>query len=164
MTERAAPRRLPLAVAVVAAGCLAWWLVAHFTAKKPAAAPPPVPVIAATATTRDVPALVPALGTVLSMDVVEVMPEVTGRITKIYFKQGQDVKAGQKLFQIDPRPYQAALEQAQGQLARDKALLAEAIMDLARYRKLASQNSIELQTAQDQEYVVGQDRGTVAID
>jgi membrane fusion protein, multidrug efflux system len=164
MTERAGPRRLALALAIVAAGCVAWWLIAHFTAKKPAAAPPAVPVNAAAATTRDVPALVPALGTVLSMDVVEVMPEVTGRITKIYFKQGQDIKAGQKLFEIDPRPYEAALQQAQGQLARDRASLAEAIMDLARYKRLASQNSIELQTYEDQKYVVGQDRGTVALD
>jgi membrane fusion protein, multidrug efflux system len=164
MTERAAVRRLALAVAVIAIGFLAWWLIARFTAKKPAAAPPAVPVNAAAATARDVPALVPALGTVLSIDVVEVMPQVSGRITRIYFKQGQDVEAGQRLFEIDPRPYEAALEQAQGQLARDRAALAEAIMDLARYRKLAAQNSIELQTYQDQKYVVGQDRGTVALD
>ena len=92
------------------------------------------------------------------------MPEVNGRITRIYFKQGDVVKAGQRLLEIDPRPYEAALEQAQGQLARDRASLAEATMDLARYRKLASQNSIELQTYQDQQYVVGQDRGTVTLD
>jgi membrane fusion protein, multidrug efflux system len=162
--ERHVPR-LAVAGAVVVVVLLGWWIYARFIARKPAPPPPPaVPVTAAVATTRDVPALVPALGTVLSMDVVAVMPEVTGRITKIYFKQGQEVKAGQKLFEIDPRPYQAAFQQAQGQLARDKALLAEATMDLTRYRKLVSQNSIELQTAQDQEYVVGQDRGTVALD
>ena len=162
--ERHVPR-LAIAGAVVVVVLLGWWIYARFIARKPAPPPPPaVPVTAAVATTRDVPALVPALGTVLSMDVVQVMPEVTGRITRIYFKQGEEVKAGQKLFEIDPRPYQAAFQQAQGQLARDEALLAEATMDLARYRKLASQNSIELQTAQDQEYVVGQDRGTVALD
>ncbi|MGB6486832.1 MAG: efflux RND transporter periplasmic adaptor subunit [Steroidobacteraceae bacterium] len=162
--ERHVPR-LAIAGAVVVVVLLGWWIYARFIARKPAPPPPPaVPVTAAVATTRDVPALIPALGTVLSMDVVQVMPEVTGRITRIYFKQGEEVKAGQKLFEIDPRPYQAAFQQAQGQLARDKALLAEATMDLARYRKLASQNSIELQTAQDQEYVVGQDRGTVALD
>jgi multidrug efflux system membrane fusion protein len=164
MTERAAARRLPLIIAVIAAGLLVWWLVAHFTAKKPAAAPPAVPVTAAAATARDMPAFLPALGTVLSMDVVEVMPQVSGRITRIYFKQGEEVKAGQKLFQIDPRPYEAALEQAQGQLDRDKASLAEATMDLARYKKLAAQNSIQLQTYQDQKYVVGQDQGTVRLD
>jgi multidrug efflux system membrane fusion protein len=134
-------------------------------ARKPSAkVPPPVPVAAVAATARDVPMLEPALGTVLSLDMVNVMPQVNGRITKIYFKQGEVVKAGQKLFEIDPRPYRAALEQAQGQLARDQALLAEATMDLARYRTLASQNSIQLQTYQDQRYVVGQDRGTVRLD
>lgn len=165
VAERAHSPRLALAGAVIVVGLLGWWIYARFIARKPAPAPPPaVPVTAAVATARDVPALVPALGTVLSMDVVEVMPQVSGRITRIYFKQGQEVKAGQKLFEIDPRPYAAALEQAQGQLARDRASLAEAVMDLARYRKLAAQNSIELQTAQDQQYVVGQDRGTVALD
>ncbi|HEX4268193.1 MAG TPA: efflux RND transporter periplasmic adaptor subunit [Steroidobacteraceae bacterium] len=157
--------RLAIAGAVVVVGLLGWWIYVRFIARKPPPPPPPaVPVTAVVATARDVPALVPALGTVLSMDVVEVMPEVTGRITRIYFKQGQEVEAGQKLFEIDPRPYQAALEQAQGQLARDRASLAEAVMDLARYRKLASQNSIQRQTAEDQAYVVGQDRGTVALD
>jgi multidrug efflux system membrane fusion protein len=163
--ERTHAPRLAIAGAMVVVGLLGWWIYARFIARKPPPAPPPtVPVSAAVATARDVPALVPALGTVLSMDVVQVMPEVTGRITKIYFKQGQAVKAGQKLFQIDPRPYAAALQQAQGQLARDKASLGEAVMDLARYRKLASQKSIELQTAEDQAYVVAQDRGTVALD
>ena len=165
MTERAAPRRLALAGGVIVACLFGWWIYAHFIKRKPAPPPPPaVPVTAAVVTARDVPALVPALGTVLSMDVVEVMPEVTGRITRIYFKQGQDVKEGQRLFEIDPRPYEAALEQAQGQLARDQASLDEAIMDLARYKKLASQNSIELQTYEDQKYVVGQDKGTVRLD
>jgi membrane fusion protein, multidrug efflux system len=165
VAERTYAPRLALAGAVVVVGLLGWWIYVRFIARKPPPPPPPaVPVTAAVATARDMPALVPALGTVLSMDVVEVMPEVTGRITRIYFRQGQEVKAGQKLFEIDPRPYQAALEQAQGQLARDRASLSEAVMDLARYRKLASQNSIQLQTAEDQEYVVGQDRGTVALD
>ncbi len=165
MTERKNSRRLTLAIAAIVAALIAWWIIRHFTAAKPVAAgPPAVPVNAAVATARDMPALVPALGTVLSTDVVEVMPEVSGRITRIYFKQGEEVKAGQRLFQIDPRPYEAALEQAQGQLDRDRASLAEAVMDLARYKRLAAQNSIELQTAEDQEYVVGQDRGTVRLD
>ena len=165
VAERPRAPRLALAGAVVVVGLLGWWIYAHFIERKPPpAAPPAVPVTAAVATLRDVPALVPALGTVLSMDVVEVMPEVSGRITRIYFKQGQEVEAGQRLFEIDPRPYEAALEQAQGQLARDRASLAEAIMDLARYKRLASQNSIELQTYEDQKYIVGQDRGTVRLD
>ena len=165
MIERGNWRRLGAIIAAVVAVVLIVLLVRHFLARKPvAAAPPPIPVDAAVATARDVPALLPAVGTVLSMDVVSVMPQVNGRITRIYFKQGDEVPAGQRLFEIDPRPYQAALEQAQGQLARDRASLAEAIMDLARYKKLASQNSIQRQTYEDQEYVVGQDRGTVRLD
>lgn len=165
MSERVKSRRLGIGLAAVAAVILTWWMVRHFLARKPvAAAPPPTPVDAAVATARDMPALVPAIGTVLSMDVVNVMPQVNGRITRIYFEQGNEVAAGQRLFEIDPRPYRAALEQAQGQLARDRASLAEAVMDLARYRKLVSQNSIQLQTYQDQVYVVGQDRGTVRLD
>ncbi|HTX06375.1 MAG TPA: efflux RND transporter periplasmic adaptor subunit, partial [Steroidobacteraceae bacterium] len=158
-------RRLALAAAVLVVVLLAWWLIVHLTARKPLAkAPPPIPVDAATATARDMPALEPALGTVLSMDVVNVMPQVNGRITRIYFKQGDEVRKGQKLFEIDPRPYQAALEQAQGQLARDQATLAEARMDLARYRKLVAENSIQRQTEEDQVDVVGQDMGTVKLD
>jgi membrane fusion protein, multidrug efflux system len=158
-------RRLQLVIPVVIAGLLAWWLIEHFTAQKPvAAAPPPIPVMAGVARARDIPALEPAVGTVLSLDVVNVMPQVNGRITKVYFTQGEVVKKGQKLFEIDPRPYRAALEQAQGELIRDRAMLAEARMDLVRYQKLASQNSVALQTAQDQVYVVGQDEGTVKLD
>jgi len=108
--------------------------------------------------------LVPALGTVLSVDTVNVMPRVDGRITKVYFKQGDEVTAGQKLFEIDPRPYQAALTQAQGQLARDQAALAEAKTDLARYQNLLAQNSIAKQTEQDQAQVVAQDMGTAELD
>ena len=119
---------------------------------------------AAAAKQENVPAIVPALGTVLSQDIVNVMPRVNGQITQIYFKQGDQVTANQPLFLIDPRPYQAALEQAQGQLAHDQAVLAEARMDLARYRRLEAQNSIATQTEQDQAFVVGQDAGTVKLD
>jgi membrane fusion protein, multidrug efflux system len=154
---------IALAVAL-AAGLIGWRLVDHTTARAAAAPPPAVPVNAAIAKTQDVPAVVPALGTVQSIDTVNVMPQVNGRIMAIYFKQGDEVRAGQPLFLIDPRPYQAALEQAQGQLAHDQATLAEAEMDLARYQRLTKENSIATQTEQDQIYVVGQDQGTVRLD
>lgn len=141
-----------------------WRFAARADADKPPPAPPAVPVEAALVAVKNVPALVPALGTALSIDTVNVMPQVNGRITKIYFKQGDEVAAGQKLFEIDPRPYQAALAQAQGQLARDQAALAEARMDLWRYQNLLAQNSIAKQTPQDQAQVVAQDIGTVQID
>jgi membrane fusion protein, multidrug efflux system len=126
--------------------------------------PPEVPVTAAVATRKDVPEIVNAIGNVQSIDSVSVLPRVTGAIEKIEFSPGQDVKQGQELFLIDPRPYQAALDQAQGQLAHDEGLLAEARMDLTRYQTLQQQKSIAGQTAQDQVFVVQQDEGTVKLD
>jgi multidrug efflux system membrane fusion protein len=133
------------------------------TASHPAVASA-VPVTAATATRQDVPEIVDAIGTVQSIDSVAIQPRVTGTIEKIEFTPGQNVKQGQELFLIDPRPYQAALDQAKAQLAHDQGLLAEAQMDLKRYQTLAGQQSIAAQTAQDQVYVVQQDQGTVQLD
>ena len=75
------------------------------------------------------------------------MPQVNGRIVAIYFNQGDQVKAEQPLFlkRIDPRPFRAALDQAQGQLSHDQALLREAKMDLARFQRLTAENSIAAQ-------------------
>ena len=153
-----------VAVLAVVAGGVAWRLVELGSAKEPVAAPPPVPVTAAMATSRDVPAIVTALGTVQSIDTVNVTPRVNGRIEGIYFKQGDEVAKGQKLFLLNPRPYQAALDQAKGQLAHDQAALTEAKMDLARYHRLLVENSIAAQTEQDQADLVGQDEGTVKQD
>lgn len=127
-------------------------------------APPAVPVTAAVATRQDVPEIVNAIGTAQSVDSVSVLPRVTGTIEKIEFTPGQDVKKGQELFLIDPRPYQAALDQAKAQLAHDQGVLAEARMDLKRYQTLQQQKSIATQTAQDQVFVVQQDEGTVKLD
>jgi multidrug efflux system membrane fusion protein len=153
-----------LAIAGVLGG-VGWELYEHwFAPAPPAAAAPAVPVNAATAARENAPAIVPALGTVEPIDTVNITPRVNGQIVGIYFKQGDEVAKGQKLFLIDPRPYQAALTQAQGQLAHDEAALAEAKIDLARYRKLLAENSIAAQTEQDQAYLVGQDEGTVRQD
>jgi membrane fusion protein, multidrug efflux system len=127
-------------------------------------APAPVPVTAAIATRADVPVIVNAIGNVQAIDLVSVQPRATGIITKVEFTPGQDVKQGQELFLIDPRPYQAALDQAQAQLAHDEGVLAEAQMDLTRFQILAKENSIAQQQAQDQDYVVQQDKGTVQFD
>jgi membrane fusion protein, multidrug efflux system len=127
-------------------------------------APPAVPVTAAIATRSDVPEIVNAIGTVQSIDSVSIQPRVTGAIQRIEFTPGQDVKQGQELFLIDPRPYQAALDQAKAQLAHDQGVLAEAQMDLQRYQTLEKQQSIAGQQAQDQIYVVQQDKGTVQLD
>lgn len=129
-----------------------------------AAPTPSVPVTAAVAAHQDVPEIVDAIGTVQSIDSVAIEPRVTGAIQKIEFTPGQDVKEGQELFLIDPRPYQAALDQVKAQLVRDQGILAEAQMDLKRYQTLERQNSIAAQQTQDQAYVVQQDEGTVKLD
>jgi membrane fusion protein, multidrug efflux system len=101
---------------------------------------------------------------VQSIDSVAIQPRVTGAIQKIEFTPGQNVKQGQELFLIDPRPFQAALDQTKAQLAHDEGVLAEAQTDLTRFQILAKENSIAQQQAQDQVYVVQQDKGTVDVD
>ena len=123
-----------------------------------------VPVTAAVVTQRDVPIVVHALGTVQPIETVNVQSRVNGQIMQAFFTQGQTVKKGDPLFLIDPRPYQAALDQAQAQLEHDQALLAEAKTDLGRYQQLEKQNSIAQQKTQDQAYVAQQDEGTVKLD
>ena len=97
-----------------------------------AAANAAVPVTATIATRQDVPDLISTVGMVQSIDSVAIQPRVTGVIEKIGFTPGQDVKQGQELFLIDPRPYQATLDQAKAELARDQGVLAEAQTDLTR--------------------------------
>ena len=129
-----------------------------------ASAPAPIPVTAALAERQDVPEIVNAIGTVQSIDNVAVQAQVNGPIIKVEFTPGQDVKQGQELFLIDPRPYQAALDVQQAQLSHDEGVLAEAQVDLTRYQILAQQNSIAKQQSEDQVYVVQQDKGTVSLD
>jgi multidrug efflux system membrane fusion protein len=123
-----------------------------------------VPVTAGIAKRQDIPNLVAALGTVQSIDSVSVQARVNGPIVKVEFAPGQDVNEGQELFLIDPRPFQAALDSAQAQLAHDEGVLAEAQLDLTRFQVLAQQNSIARQQAEDQVFVVAQDKGTVQLD
>ena len=123
-----------------------------------------VPVTAATALREDVPTIVSVLGTVQSIDIVSVQARVNGPIVKVEFTPGQDVKENQEMFLIDPRPFQAVLDQAQAQLAHDEGVLAEAQVDLTRYQLLEQENSIAKQQAEDQVYVVQQDKGTVQLD
>jgi multidrug efflux system membrane fusion protein len=129
-----------------------------------ASAPAPIPVTDALAERQDVPEIVNAIGTVQSIDNVSVQAQVNGPIIKVEFTPGQDVKQGQELFLIDPRPYQAALDVQQAQLSHDEGVLAEAQVDLTRYQILAQQNSIAKQQSEDQVYVVQQDKGTVSLD
>jgi membrane fusion protein, multidrug efflux system len=124
----------------------------------------PMPVVAATAEKGDMPVTLNALGTVTPLATVTVMTQISGQLMSVGFQEGQEVNKGDFLAQIDPRPYQAALDQLQAQLLRDQALLKGAQIDLARYQKLAAQNSIAQQQADDQLYLVHQDEGTVKSD
>jgi multidrug efflux system membrane fusion protein len=98
-----------------------------------------MPVEAGQVSLKDVPDVIEALGTVTPIETIAVQSRVNGQIMKAYFHQGQPVKEGDPLFLIDPRPYQAALDQTQAQLAHDQAVLKEAQSDLTRYQKLEAE-------------------------
>jgi len=124
----------------------------------------PVPVTTATAHLGDLGVYLNAIGTVTPVYTDSITAQVTGVITQVYFREGQYVKKGDPLIDIDPRPYAAQLEQAQGVLQRDQNMLAESQMDLARYQLAWSKNAIPRQTLEDQEKLVLQDQGTVKND
>lgn len=105
-----------------------------------------------------------ALGTVTSLATVTVRTQISGYMMKIDFTEGTEVKKGDLLAEIDPRPYEAALAQAKGNLARDEAALKGAQVDLARYQGLAAQNAVPHQTLDTQIALVAQDQGTVEAD
>jgi multidrug efflux system membrane fusion protein len=124
----------------------------------------PLPVSVAKVTTGNVPVIIDALGTATPLATVTVRPQVTGPLVDIAFKEGEKIEKGGLLALIDPRPYQAALDQARGQLDRDQAALASAKVDLARYKRLLAQNSVSAQTYSDQLATMRQDEATVAAD
>ena len=105
-----------------------------------------------------------ALGTVTSLATVTVRTQISGYLMKIDFTEGSEVKKGDLLAEIDPRPYEAALAQAKGNLARDEAMLKGAQVDLTRYQGLAAQNAVPHQTLDTQIALVAQNQGTVEAD
>jgi membrane fusion protein, multidrug efflux system len=125
-------------------------------------APPPVGL--ATIGTGDIKVVVTALGTVTPLATVTVMTQVNGQLLEVGFKEGQSVKKGDFLAQIDPRPFQLTEAQFEGQLVHDQGLLDQAKMDLARFQILVKQNSIARQQAEDQVFIVKQDEGLVKTD
>lgn len=118
----------------------------------------------AVAQKEDAPLQLNALGTVNSTYTVTVRSRVDGQLMRLHFVEGQTVKQGQLLAELDARPFQAALQQVEGQLIRDQALLQNARLDLERYRKLLSQKSIAQQQVDTQESLVRQYEGTVKLD
>ncbi|MGC1563637.1 MAG: efflux RND transporter periplasmic adaptor subunit [Bradyrhizobium sp.] len=105
-----------------------------------------------------------ALGTVTSLATVTIRTQISGYLIKVDFKEGDEVKKGDLLAEIDSRPYEATLAQAKGQLARDEAMLKGAQVDLTRYQGLAAQNAVPHQTLDTQIALVAQDQGTVEAD
>jgi multidrug efflux system membrane fusion protein len=141
-------------------------------APKPAAAAPArgggvapaVPVAVATASRADLPVRLSALGSVSAFNTVTVRPRVDGQLVRVTFREGQFVKQGDLLAQIDPRPFQVQLEQAQGQQARDQAQLANARVDLDRFQTLWSQDSIARQSVDSQQATVSQLEAGLKVD
>jgi multidrug efflux system membrane fusion protein len=123
-----------------------------------------VPVTVATATKGSIGVYLDAIGTVTPTYTDSITAQVTGVITAVHYREGQDVRKGAPLIDIDSRPYEAQLAQAQGTLNRDQNLLAEAQMDQTRYQAAWAKNAIPRQTLEDQEKIVLQDQGTVQND
>ncbi|WP_334011390.1 MdtA/MuxA family multidrug efflux RND transporter periplasmic adaptor subunit [Burkholderia cepacia] len=124
----------------------------------------PQPVQVATATQGEMPIVLSALGTVTPLANVTVKTQLSGYLQSVSFQEGQIVRKGDVLAQIDPRPYQVSLENAEGTHARDSALLATARLDLKRYQTLLSQDSIASQTVDTQASLVKQYEGAVKTD
>jgi multidrug efflux system membrane fusion protein len=163
-----------LVLLMLAGGGAYWWL--HGRDPAPAAqqanarggrrggVPEVIPVLTAAAQTRDVPIYMDGLGTVQASASVTVKPMVDGTLLEVRFREGQDVKAGDVLARIDPRIYQAALDQAQAKKAQDQAQLANARADAARYSKLAANAYTSAQQADTARAQVAQLEAQVAAD
>ncbi len=123
-----------------------------------------VAVSVATVGTGDIKIRIPALGTITPLATVTVKTQISGLLTKIAFTEGQLVKQGDFLAQIDPQPYEAALLQDQGNLRRDRALLDDAKLDLKRYEELIKEDSVSGQQLDQQRALVDQYEGTVESD
>jgi membrane fusion protein, multidrug efflux system len=167
MGKRSSSKKLliMLALAVLAAAAFA---VVHASRSRPptqaAATPPPISVVAASVVSQNVPIYLRGVGTVIAYNNVIVRSQITGQLIKIAFDQGQAVKKGDLLAEIDPAPYQAQLDQAIANRDRDKAHLANANIDLSRYTELVTEKSAPAQLASSQKAIVSQLEAIVKAD
>jgi multidrug efflux system membrane fusion protein len=172
MSETPAPRtansrhhhRARWIVGAVAAVLIVLVLVHLFTRKPAAHGAAPQAVKVAQATRGDMPETLAELGTVTPIATVTVLPQLSGYLTEVGYKEGQDVAKGQFLAQIDPRQYEIDLQQAQAALLKDQSALDQARSDLARFEQLRAQKAIAEQTVTDQEFLVKQDEAQVKAD
>ncbi|HEY1793254.1 MAG TPA: efflux RND transporter periplasmic adaptor subunit [Opitutaceae bacterium] len=165
--KAAAPRanRKPIVVALLVVVAVGIALYLLLPSKKPKARPSAgIPVSVGVAKEGNVDIFLDAIGTVTPVYTAAVTSRVAGEVTQVLYKEGQMVKKGDLLAIIDPRPYQAALLQAQGQLARDQALLKNAKLDLVRYQNAYEQHAVPEQQLATQQALVEQDAGVVQLD
>ena len=151
----------------VIAGLATWLIVRHGHQAVPTrrfTLSGPMPVGTAKVSLGNMPVELSALGTVTPLATVTVKTQINGQLTEVAFSEGQMVKKGEFLAQIDPRPYQVALEQAEAQQAKDTATLNNDVVNLKRYRTLVAQNSIATQTLDTQIATVAQDQATLKAD
>ena len=152
-------------IVLAALGFVAWHFLGGSQTKPARSADSAAqPVGVATIATSDLHITLNGLGTVTPLATVTVKTQIAGQLMTVAYTEGQMVKKGDFLAQIDPRPYQVALEQAQGQFAKDTALLKQAQTDLKRFETLNRQNSIAKQQYEDQVYLVQQDQATLITD
>lgn len=156
-----------IVLVLAAAGGAALWAVQRTPTADAAESPPPAPAIPVTVgvvTPRNVPVLLQGIGTVEAYNTDTIRTRVDGEITAVHFTDGQEVKAGALLFTIDPRPYQAALAQAEAAKAKDEAQLVSAEADLARYARLLSGGFQTRQSYDQQKALVAQLHASIAGD
>jgi membrane fusion protein, multidrug efflux system len=160
-------RRLGLLVVVVAAAALGWWLYDRQPAPRSGRVNPyanAMPVVVAPVVTGDIDLTLNALGTVTSLATVTIKSQISGYLMNVNYQEGQVVKKGDLLVEIDSRPYELALKNAEGALERDQAMLQSAELDLKRYQDLAKTNAIPRQQLDQQVALVAQDKGNVLSD
>jgi len=158
---------LPIGIAVLVAGIVAWRLWsqrAPTAARGGGAGDAPVPVTVVAAESKDVPIFLNALGTVQALNTVTVNAQVSGQLMAIHFKEGEEVKQGSLIAEIDPRTFQAALDQALAKKKQDEAQLSASRSTLARYEELIKQHFVAAQDLENQRQTVRQQEALVAAD
>jgi membrane fusion protein, multidrug efflux system len=168
--KKSRPRRrffLPLVLILIVVGGVVWWSRRESAPQQGGGsgrAAAPMSIVAETVGQGDIGININALGTVTSLATVTIRSQISGYMLKIVFKEGDEVKKGDLLAEIDSRPYEATLAQAKGALARDEAMLKGAQVDLVRYQGLAAQNAVPHQQLDTQVALVAQDQGLVEAD